>query len=117
VGARDRPHPALTDDSARSDRPRQGHAAADDTSFEVSAERGSTENGICSSSFLEHAFRTDSFHMRVTTNPDGTWSYFEDTVLTVLGRDEPFHHTDRNTLRRIAQATPNPLARAVAIEA
>jgi hypothetical protein len=95
----------------------KGHADAGDTSFEVSAERGSTENGICSSSFLEHAFRTDSFRMRVTVNPDGTWSYDEDTVLTVLGRDEPFHHTDRNTLRRIAPATPNPLARAATIKA
>lgn len=55
--------------------------------------------------------------MRVTTNLDGTWSYFEDTVLTVLGRDEPFHHTDRNTLRRIGPPTPNPLARAEAVEA
>ena len=90
----------------------KGHASAGDTAFEVSAERGSTENGICSSSFLERAFRTDSFHMQITVNPDGTWSYFEDTVLTVLGRDEPFHHTDRNTLRRIGPATPNPLARA-----
>lgn len=95
----------------------KGRAAAGDISFEVRADRGSTENGICSSSFLEHAFRTDSFRMQVTANPDGTWSYFEDTVLTVLGRDEPFHHTDRNTLRRIAPATPNPLARAAMIEA
>jgi hypothetical protein len=95
----------------------KGHAAAGDTSFEVRAERGSTENGICSSSFLEHAFRTDSFRMRVTVNPDGTWSYDEDTVLTVLGRDEPFHHPDRNTLRRMAPATPNPLARAATINA
>jgi len=95
----------------------KGRAAAGDTSFEVSAERGSTENGICSSSFLEHAFRTDSFHMEVTANPDGTWSYFEDTLLTVLGRAEPFHHTDRNTLRRIGPATLNPLARAAVVEA
>ena len=89
-----------------------GHAASDATSFEVKAVRGSTENGICSSPFLEQAFRTDSFRMTVTTNPDGTWSYFEDTVMQVRGRDEPFHHTDRNTLRRIGPPAPNPLARA-----
>jgi hypothetical protein len=88
----------------------KGHAAADATKFEVSAVRGSTENGICSQAFLEHAFRTDSFRMEVTINPDGTWSYFEDTVLKVLGRDEPFHHTDRNTLTRVAPPKPNPLA-------
>jgi hypothetical protein len=88
-----------------------GHAAPDATRFEVSATRGTTENGICSSPFLEAAFRTDSFKMSVTINPDGTWSYFEDTVLKVRGREEPFHHTDRNTLTRIAPPTPNPLAR------
>jgi hypothetical protein len=44
-------------------------------------------------------------------NPDGTWTYNEDTVLQILGQDEPFHRTDRNTLTRVADATPNPLAR------
>ena len=48
---------------------------------------------------------------QVTINADGTWSYDEDTVLQILGRDEPFHHTDRNTLTKVAEPTPNPLAR------
>jgi hypothetical protein len=88
-----------------------GHAAADAKSFEVAATRGSTVNGISSAPFLEAAFRTDAFTLQVTINPDGTWSYFEDTVLQVRGRPEPFHHTDRNTLARVAPPTPNPLAR------
>ncbi len=91
-----------------------GKAAAGATSFEVGAARGATDYGICSTAFLEYVFRTDSFRIQVTINPDGTWSYFEDTVLTIRGRDEPFHHTDGNTLTRIAAATPNPLARAPA---
>jgi hypothetical protein len=91
-----------------------GHAAADAARFEVSATRGSTEAGICSAPFLEAAFRTDSFRMTVSVNPDGTWSYEEDTVLSVRGRSEPFHHTDRNTLTRVAAPTPNPMARALA---
>jgi hypothetical protein len=88
----------------------KGNAAADARTFEVAATRGSTEAGICSAPFLEYAFRTDSFRMTVTINDDGTWSYFEDTVLQVHGRDGPFHHTDRNTLTRVAEPTPNPLA-------
>ena len=76
------------------------------------AERGSTVNGICSAPFLEAAFQTDSFLMRVTVNDDVTWSYFEDTVMTVKGRAVPFHHTDRNTLRRVQLPAPNPLAAA-----
>jgi hypothetical protein len=84
-----------------------GYAAADATKFEVTATRGSTVNGICSTPFLEQAFRTESFRIEVTTHPDGTWSYEEDTVLIVKGK--PFHHTDRNTLTRIGDPAPNPL--------
>jgi hypothetical protein len=89
-----------------------GRAAADAKSFEVVAKRGSTEYGICSTSFLEHAFNTLEFRIKVTVNPNGTWSYDEDTLLMVRGRAEPFHHTDRNTLSKIGDPTPNPLARA-----
>ena len=93
-----------------------GHASAAADSFEVRATRGSTEYGICSTAFLEQAFRTDSFTMKVTFHADGTWSYFQDTVLQVRGQDAPFHHTDRNTLTRVAEPTPNPLALAAAAE-
>jgi hypothetical protein len=88
-----------------------GQASADATRFELTATRGAPSYGICSGPFLEHAFRTDSYRITVTLNPDGTWSYEEDTVLTVRGLPEPFHHTDANTLTRIGDATPNPLAR------
>jgi hypothetical protein len=89
-----------------------GRATRDAKTFEVAAVRGSTENGICSTRFLEYAFRTVEFRIKVTINGDGTWSYEEDTVLMVRGLTEPFHHTDRATLKRVAEATPNPLARA-----
>ena len=88
-----------------------GKASADAKEFEVVATRGSETFGICSAPFLEHAFKTLEFRIKVRVNPDGTWSYEEDTVMMVRGKPEPFHHTDRNTLSRIAQPTPNPLAR------
>ncbi len=88
-----------------------GKAEANAATFEVAATRGATDYGICSTPFLEYAFRTDSFRIEVTINPDGTWSYFEDTVLIIPGVEKPFHHTDRNTLFRIAEPTPNPMAR------
>jgi hypothetical protein len=87
-----------------------GQASADATSFELIATRGLETFGICSNPFLEYAFRTDEFRIKVTINPDGTWAYEEDTVLIIPGRAEPFHHTDRNLLNRIAAPTPNPLA-------
>jgi hypothetical protein len=89
-----------------------GHATADSTSFEVRAELGSEVYGILSNPFLGSAFRTLSFRMEVTVHPDDTWSYDEVTVLQIPDRDQPFDHTDRNTLHRIAAPTPNPMAQA-----
>jgi len=91
-----------------------GQASADATSFELVATRGQETYGICSNPFLEYAFKTVEFRLKVTINDDGTWSYDEDTVLLIRGRDEPFHHTDRNTLTKIGEPTPNPLAAAAA---
>ncbi len=88
-----------------------GPATADAKTFTLRAERGTTEFGICSSTFLEQAFTTVSFEVTVTVHDDTTWEYDEDTVLTVLGRDEPFHHTDRHVLHKVGDPTPNPLAR------
>lgn len=88
-----------------------GQAAADATSFELVATQGLDTWGICSAPFLDQAFKTTEFRLRVTVNPDGSWSYEEDTVLQIRGQAEPFHHTDRNTLSKIAEPTPNPLAR------
>lgn len=88
-----------------------GRVAADATRFELNATEGLDTWGICSSPFLLHAFRTVAFRISVAFNPDGTWSYEEDTVLRIQGQDEVFHHTDKNLLTRVAGPTPNPLAR------
>ena len=66
------------------------------------------ERGIVSAPFLDHAFRTVEFRIKVACDDDG-WSYEEDTVLQVRDRAEPFHHTDRNRLVRVGPAVPNPL--------
>ena len=87
-----------------------GTAAADATEFEVSAERGTEVYGILSNPFLERAFQTVSFRIRVTVNDDGTWSYEEHTEMRVPDREGLVDHVDRNTLRRMGEPTPNPLA-------
>lgn len=87
-----------------------GKATADAKRFELVATRGTEVYGICSNPFLEYAFKTVEYRIQVTINDDGTWSYDEDTVLMIRGQTEPFHHTDRNTLTKIAEPTPNPLA-------
>jgi hypothetical protein len=87
-----------------------GTAAPTDRTFELFARRGSETYGILSTPFLEHAFKTTDYRIRVTINDDGTWEYDEDTVLMIRGQSEPFHHTDRNRLVKVAEPTPNPLA-------
>jgi hypothetical protein len=89
-----------------------GQASADAREFELVATNDHISFGIRSAPFLEHAFKTIEFRIKVRINEDGTWSYDEDTVLMIRGKTEPFHHTDRNTLRKVADPTPNPLARA-----
>jgi len=87
-----------------------GRCDPDATAFEVTAERGLTTYGIASNPFLDENFTTTHFRMTVTVNPDGTWTYDENTRMVLPDRDEPFDHTDRNTLHRIEAPTPNPLA-------
>jgi hypothetical protein len=86
-----------------------GAATADAREFELVATAGSPTFGILSSPFLDAAFHTSSFRIRVTINDDDTWSYEEDTVMQLPDRAELFHHIDRNTLRRVAPPVPNPL--------
>jgi len=90
-----------------------GQATADAQTLKLTATRGQTEYGICSTTFLEQAFRTDSYTIEVTFNPDGSWSYVSDTMLTVRGNPEPFRHRDVNTLVKVAEPQRNPLAKIV----
>jgi hypothetical protein len=87
-----------------------GKATADAREFELVARHDAEHFGIRSAPFLDHAFKTVEFRIKVSVNADGTWAYEEDTVLMIRGQAEPFHHTDRNTLTRIGDPTPNPLA-------
>ena len=91
-----------------------GQASSDDVKLVLTATRGETEYGICSTAFLEYAFRTDAYRIEIDFNPDGSWSYVIDTTLTVRGRPEPFNHRDVNSLYKIAEPEPNPLARILA---
>jgi hypothetical protein len=88
-----------------------GQAEPDASQLTVRAERGAPGFGICSTDFLEKAFRTDAYQFDVTFNADGGWSYVSDLILQVRGRSEPFHHQDRNTLARVGEPKPNPLLR------
>jgi hypothetical protein len=89
----------------------RGQAEPDASSLAVRAERGGPGYGICSTDFLEWAFRTESYELAVTMHGDDSWSYVSDTMLAVRGRADLFLHRDRNTLKKIGEPVPNPLAR------
>ncbi|MCA0208076.1 MAG: heme-binding beta-barrel domain-containing protein [Proteobacteria bacterium] len=90
-----------------------GHAKPGDKQLVVKAERGQTEYGICSTTFLDLAFRTDRYELTVDFHDDGSWSYVSDTMLMVKGRDELFRHRDHNRLTKIAEPDLNPWAKIV----
>ena len=79
-----------------------GTALPDARSFTVRAKLGSPTFGICSAPFLHENFRTLEYSITITVNDDGTLGYEQDTVLQIAGRAEPFHHLDKNVLRKIA---------------
>ncbi len=78
-----------------------GKAGKDATSFDLEAKLGSPTFGICSNPFLDAEFKTVRYTLKVELHGDDEWSYDEDTIMEVKGRDEPFHHTDANRLRRV----------------
>ena len=86
-----------------------GTAKPDDDRMFVEARRGDTRFGICSTTFLEAAFRTDYYSIEISFNLDGSWTYVTRTDLALRGETPAFDHRDTNTLRRIAAPPPNPL--------
>lgn len=80
-----------------------GKVAPDARCFRLEATLGARTFGICSNPFLDREFRTERYTLDVTVHDDGSLEYAEDTVLRMPGRPEPFHHTDRHRLRRVAR--------------
>ena len=78
-----------------------GTAEPDAASFELLAEVGSETHGICSNRFLDREFKTVRYELKFERRDANMIYYWEDTVLRIKGQDEPFHHTDENTLTRV----------------
>jgi hypothetical protein len=77
-----------------------GPAAADATTFTMTAECGSETYGILSNEYLAKAARTTRFEVTITVGHD-TWSYDETTVVDLSKLHRVLAHTDRNTLHRV----------------
>lgn len=68
--------------------------------FEMKADIGSETYGVMSNPFLDTAFKTVHYDLKVTIHDDGSFSYEEDTHLLIHGVPELFHHTDKNRLKK-----------------
>src|SRR4051812_31207680 len=84
-----------------------------DKRISVEARRGDTRFGICSTTFLDEAFRTDYYRIDIDFHGDGSWTYVTRTDLAIRGKAPVFDHRDTNTLRRVAAPRPNPLVTAL----
>lgn len=90
-----------------------GQAGKNGMKLMVKAGRGQTNYGICSTDFLEQAFRTDSYMLEIEFAADGSWTYVSETMLMVKGRNEPFVHRDTGSLKKVGEANLNPWLRIV----
>ncbi|MDP3921410.1 MAG: heme-binding beta-barrel domain-containing protein [Candidatus Omnitrophota bacterium] len=79
-----------------------GKVEPDAKQYELVAEAGSQTYGITSNPFLDMAFKTVRYVVKIAINNDGSFSYDEDTQLQIHGQNQLFHHTDQNTLTKIA---------------
>jgi hypothetical protein len=77
-----------------------GIAAADATEFILKASQGDAQYRICQSMYLAKNATALSYEVSISSGDD-TWSYDETTMLRLNEFDEPFAHTDHNTLHRV----------------
>lgn len=77
-----------------------GSSTADATSFNMSAKQGDKAFGVLSNPYLVDKAECTAYTLSCTIDGD-TWSYEEDTVLTMASTGATLHHTDKNTLQRV----------------
>jgi hypothetical protein len=81
-----------------------GTVAADATKFDLEARIGSQTYGILANNWLDKNAQTIRYEVTIDTSVDDEFSYTGTTVIKHARMPEEVIHTDRNTLRRIADA-------------
>ena len=77
-----------------------GIATADAASFTLKAALGEAQYCIGENTYLAKNASTLAYEVTITTG-GGTWSYDETSTLRMNEFDEPFAHTDHNTLHKV----------------
>jgi hypothetical protein len=81
-----------------------GTVAPDATTFNLEAKIGSQTYGILANNWLDKNARSVSYEVTIDLSVDDEFTYSETTVIKHARMPEEVVHTDRNTLRRIADA-------------
>lgn len=79
-----------------------GEAAPDATSFTMRADADSDEYGITQNTYLLRNARCIAYECKLSIDGD-TLTYDETSTLVMKEYDEPYLHTDRNVLKRVAR--------------
>lgn len=77
-----------------------GACKPDATSFKMSAKEGDPAYGVLSNPYLIEKARCTEYNLTCSIEGD-TWSYEEDTVMTMAATGGVVHHTDKNTLKKV----------------
>jgi hypothetical protein len=83
-----------------------GTTTADAASFTMNASAGDPQYSIGQNKYLAENAATMSYAVTVSLDDDDRWSYHEITMLDMIEFDEPFPHTDHNTLHRTSPPGP-----------
>jgi hypothetical protein len=78
-----------------------GTASPDATSFSLMARPGHPQYNIGENRYLAEHASTIGYDVTITVDDADSWTYEETTMLRMKEFDEPFAHTDHNTLRRV----------------
>jgi len=69
--------------------------------FKIAAKLGSPTYGIASNQFLDVEFKTTYYEIKFKIEDDQTFTYEQDTHIVMKNRKDIFHHTDKNTLKKV----------------
>ena len=78
-----------------------GTCEPDATSVDMVAKIGDTNYGILENKYLTDNASTVEYTLNITIG-DNEWSYESDSVLKMAIQEDLLHHTDRNTLQKVA---------------
>ncbi len=77
-----------------------GESSTDAQELLLQAKLGSEVYGLCSNPFLDKEFKSLQYDLKIKKINENCFEYDEDTIIQIKGVEAPFHHTEKNTLKK-----------------